>query len=370
MVKKFGLVGIGQCGIAQVSEFHDEFLSYYITSSIEDLQSVGSIKDLHYFHMKNLEGKHGNGSHKEREASKEYLAANYEEILEELSRYLGETEYIFLFASLGGGTGSGSVAFLANLIEEQLHKKVVIVATAPSFSESIQAKTNAYEALQEITQIAQHAVFIVDNNKMSDYAKSNTILAKTITSVITDVSNSKDGVFDQSEICHMLDQKGYAMAMLVKRKQSHIDITPFIKEALRGEGSNKEDNIFMDLESREAYYYMGLKVSATRKTVKIDNDELQNEFGYWKDCFVGYQTKRDVAFVSGMGFPATAIDALYQEIKENNEKIEKDLTKRKTLEFKNDFGIKVEKSAPTPTVTSNVESPLNVLERLKSMSRK
>lgn len=366
--KKFGFVGIGQCGIAQVSEFKGEFLSYYVTSSIEDLQSVGSIKDLHYFHMKNMDGKKGNGSHKEREASKEYLAANYEDILEELGRYLGEAEYIFLFSSLGGGTGSGSCAYLANLIEEQMHKKVIIVATMPAFSESIQAKTNAYEALKELNEIAEHAVFIVDNNKMSDYAKSNAILAKTLTAVITDVSNSIDGVFDQSEICYMLEQKGYAMAMLIKRKQTHIDVTPFIKDALRGTGACEGDNIFVDLEKTEGYYYMGLKVSAARKNVKIDNEELQREFGYWKDCFVGYQTKKDVAFVSGMNFPATTIEKLYQEIKENNEKIEKDLAKRKVFEFKDDLGIKTE--VPKTTTTKTSENTVSVLERLKSMSRK
>ena len=78
-----------------------------------------------------------------------------------------------------------------------------------------------------------------------------------------------------------------------------------------------------------------------RKTVKIDYEELQLSFGYWRDVFQGYQTKTDMIFLSGLQYPMTVINRLYEAIREDKKKIEMDLQLNTEFVFKDDYTIQV-----------------------------
>ena len=338
-LKDFGLLGIGACGGNQVASFRKyELASFYINSAIEDLTSLG-LQDMHYYHIKGA-----TGCHKDRNVSKEYLAHNYEEILKNVERYL-TGKYIFLFGSTGGGTSSGMCALMTELLENELGKIVIPVITLPSFSESLQAKTNAYETLKELFACAQHSIFIVDNNKESNFIKSNGTLATLVYDLISDVSNSIDGIYDYSEICAMLEQKGYAVLNSFTRKPTQIDITSNIKSAM-------SDTIFADMELHNTLYYCGIKSSTMRKTVKINYEELQLTFGYWRDIFQGYQTKSDMIFMSGLQYPMTTINRLYESIKEDKKKIELDMQLSPEFTFKDDYAISMPKKKETQELSA------------------
>ena len=339
MKDNFSLLGIGACGGNQVSAFKKYGLnSFYINSALEDLQSLG-LNDIHYYHLSGAKG-----CHKNRNVSKDYLANNYEDILLHLERYL-TGKYVFLFGSTGGGTSSGMVALLTDLIESELNKIVIPVVTIPNFTESLQAKTNSYEALKELFESAKHTVFIVDNNKETNYAKSNSILADLIYSLITDVSNSVDGIYDYSEICSMLEQTGYGILNTFSRKPTQNNITQDLKKAI-------DTSIFADIEPRNSLYYCGIKSSTMRKTIKIDYEELQLTFGYWRDVFQGYQTKSDMIFMSGLQYPMTVINRLYESIKEDKKKIELDMQFSSGLTFKDDYTISVQDKKPTQELSA------------------
>lgn len=329
MKDNFSLLGIGACGGNQVAAFKKYGLnSFYINSALEDLQSLG-LNDIHYYHLSGAKG-----CHKDRNVSKNYLANNYEDILLYLERYL-TGKYVFLFGSTGGGTSSGMVALLTDLIESELNKVVIPVVTIPNFIESLQAKTNSYETLKELFECAKHTVFIVDNNKETNYAKSNSTLADLIYSLITDVSNSVDGIYDYSEICSMLEQSGYGILNNFTRKPTQNNITQDLKKAIGA-------TIFADVEPRNSLYYCGIKSSTMRKTVNIDYEELQLQFGYWRDIFVGYQTKSDLIFLSGLQYPSNIIAKLYESIQADKEKIKRDMQNvKQALVFKDDYGIDV-----------------------------
>lgn len=325
-LKDFGLLGIGACGGNQVAAFKKyDISSFYINSAMEDLSSLG-LQDMHYYHVKGA-----TGCHKDRNVSKTYLAHHYEEILKHIERYL-TGKYVFLFGSTGGGTSSGMCALMTELLENELGKIVIPIITIPSLSESLQAKTNSYELLKELFDCAQHTVFIVDNNKESNLIRSNEMLASLIYSLISDVSTSIDGIYDYSEICAMLEQKGYGILNYFSRKPTQIDITSAIKTAI-------SNNIFADIESHNTLYYCGIKSSTMRKTVKIDYEELQLTFGYWRDIFQGYQTKSDMIFMSGLQYPKTVINRLYDSIKEDKKKIELDMQFSTDFTFKDDYNI-------------------------------
>ena len=329
-LKDFGLLGIGACGGNQVAAFKKyDIPSFYVNSAIEDLNSLG-LQDMHYYHVKGA-----TGCHKDRNVSKTYLAHNYEDILKNIERYL-TGKYIFLFGSTGGGTSSGMCALMTELLENELDKIVIPVITIPSLSESLQAKTNSYELLKELFECAQHTVFIVDNNKESNFTKSNETLANLIYSLISDVSTSIDGIYDYSEIRAMLEQKGYGILNFFTRKPTQTDITSSIKAAV-------SNNIFADIEQRNTLYYCGIKSSTMRKTVKINYEELQLSFGYWRDIFQGFQTKSDMIFMSGLQYPMTVVNRLYESIQEDKKKIELDMQFSSELSFKDDYAISIPK---------------------------
>lgn len=329
-LKDFGLLGIGACGGNQVAAFKKyDIPSFYVNSAIEDLNSLG-LQDMHYYHVKGA-----TGCHKDRNVSKTYLAHNYEDILKNIERYL-TGKYIFLFGSTGGGTSSGMCALMTELLENELDKIVIPVITIPSLSESLQAKTNSYELLKELFECAQHTVFIVDNNKESNFTKSNETLANLIYSLISDVSTSIDGIYDYSEIRAMLEQKGYGILNFFTRKPTQTDITSSIKAAV-------SNNIFADIEQRNTLYYCGIKSSTMRKTVKINYEELQLSFGYWRDIFQGFQTKSDMIFMSGLQYPMTVVNRLYDSIQEDKKKIELDMQFSSELSFKDDYAISIPK---------------------------
>lgn len=351
MKDNFSLLGVGACGGNQVAAFKKYGLnSFYINSALEDLQSLG-LNDIHYYHLSGAKG-----CHKNRNVSKNYLANNYEDILLHLERYL-TGKYVFLFGSTGGGTSSGMVALLTDLIESELHKIVIPVVTIPNFTESLQAKTNSYEALKELFECAKHTVFIVDNNKETNYAKSNSTLADLIYSLITDVSNSIDGIYDYSEICSMLEQNGYGILNTFSRKPTQNNITQDLKRAI-------DTTIFADIESRNSLYYCGIKSSTMRKTVNINYEELQLQFGYWRDIFIGYQTKSDLIFLSGLQYPSGTITRLYESIQADKEKIKRDMQSvKQTLMFKDDYGIDI-------SLKQESKKQLSARERLMQMVSK
>lgn len=347
-LKNFGLLGIGACGGNQVAAFKKyDIPSFYVNSAMEDLNSLG-LQDMHYYHVKGA-----TGCHKDRNVSKTYLAHNYEDILKHIERHL-TGKYIFLFGSTGGGTSSGMCALMTELLENELEKIVIPVITIPSLSESLQAKTNSYELMKELFSCAQHTVFIVDNNKESNFSKSNEILANLIFSLISDVSTSIDGIYDYSEICAMLEQKGYGILNYFTRKPTQVDITSSIKTAIT-------NSIFADIEQRNTLYYCGIKSSTMRKTVKIDYEELQLSFGYWRDIFQGYQTKSDMIFLSGLQYPMTVINRLYEAIREDKKKIEMDLQLNTDLTFKDDYTIQIH--------NTNTVSGLSAREKLMKLIR-
>lgn len=346
-LKDFGLLGIGACGGNQVAAFKKYNLaSFYVNSAMEDLNSLG-VQDMHFYHVKGAIG-----CHKDRDVSKAYLAHNYEDILKHIERYL-PGKYVFLFGSTGGGTSSGMCALMTELLENELDKIVIPIITIPSLSESLQAKTNSYELLKELFGCAQHTVFIVDNNKEPNFVKSNETLANLIYSLISDVSTSIDGIFDYSEICAMLEQKGYGVLNHFVRKPTQTDITPAIKTAMA-------NSIFADIELHNTLYYCGIKSSTMRKTVKVDYDELQLTFGYWRDIFQGYQTKTDMIFMSGLQYPVTVINRLYESIQEDKKKIERDMQFGAECIFKDDYNI-------LPTQSKKPTQELSAREKLMKL---
>ena len=347
-LKNFGLLGIGACGGNQVAAFKKyDIPSFFVNSAIEDLNSL-CLQDMHYYHVKGA-----TGCHKDRNVSKTYLAHHYEDILKHIERYL-TGKYVFLFGSTGGGTSSGMCALMTELLENELGKIVIPVITIPSLSESLQAKTNSYELLKELFGCAKHTVFIVDNSKESNFIKSNEILANLIYSLISDVSTSIDGIYDYSEICAMLEQKGYGILNYFTRKPTQADITSSIKTAI-------SNNIFADIEPHNTLYYCGIKSSTMRKTIKINYEELQLSYGYWRDVFHGYQTKYDMVFFSGLQYPMTVINKLYDSIKEDKKKIELDMQFSTGLTFKDDYTIEIKQN----TITEGLSARDKLMKLIK-----
>ncbi len=88
------------------------------------------------------------------------------ESVDEIRQALVDARMIFICAGLGGGTGSGAAAVVAQLAREA-GSLVIVFATLPFSFEGKRRTTQAQEALGRLNEIA-HAVICFDNDRMGD----------------------------------------------------------------------------------------------------------------------------------------------------------------------------------------------------------
>ena len=79
---------------------------------------------------------------------------------------IGENELVFLAAGMGGGTGGGATAPIAQIAKEQ-GAMVIAMVTYPFALERIRLK-KAQKSLQELIKICD-TVVVIDNNRLASY---------------------------------------------------------------------------------------------------------------------------------------------------------------------------------------------------------
>jgi cell division protein FtsZ len=110
-----------------------------------------------------------------------------------LRKEIGENELVFLVAGMGGGTGGGASAPIAQMAREQ-GAIVVAMVTYPFALERVRLK-KAQQSLQELVQVCD-TVVVIDNNRLASYVPNLPInkafeLADSITTrAVTGISDT------------------------------------------------------------------------------------------------------------------------------------------------------------------------------------
>lgn len=140
-----------------------------------------------------------------------------------LKEQIGENELIFLCAGMGGGTGGGAAAPIAQIAKEQ-GAIVVAMVTYPFALERVRIK-KAQQSLSDLVKVCD-TVVVIDNNRLAAYAPNLPInkafeLADSITTrAVTGISDtimfpSLMNV-DYADVQHVMQGGGLSMISLGK----------------------------------------------------------------------------------------------------------------------------------------------------------
>lgn len=169
---KFGFLGIGMGGssIAAVGGNVEMMNSYpykavLINSTPQDADRI----KINNSETKKILIGDGRGAARNIEQGKKLFTDNLDYIEENIRTNFSDTDFVWLCAGLGGGTGTGGlVETIGALMRNGFHKKFGLIITLPRNIEGKQTIQNALERLQEIEGAMRGlgSIIVVDNQKL------------------------------------------------------------------------------------------------------------------------------------------------------------------------------------------------------------
>lgn len=312
MKDKIAFVAIGQAG-GNIGQLFEErgFSVLYLNTSEEDLSTLEDAKFKYH-----ITG--GEGCNKDRRKAKQLAIDDYDSIATEMDAKI-KADIIFVVFANGGGTGSGAGPMLCDLLIDD-GKTVGAVTVLPALDESIKSHVNAYECFSELTKIdGLSACFILDNengNKLDlnkEFVEDFTAFVE-----IPDKIQSVEGNIDKAEIQETLKAHGMAVVL-----QSSPDSADVIKKI--------QSNVFAPIEPDRVVKYITAAMSSEARMA-----DIEKALGVPVDTFQTLSSGT-VLCASGLSFPQTRLDLIYERIDENRETIKKNLKATHALTMKEDI---------------------------------
>ena len=312
MKDKIAFVAIGQAG-GNIGQLFEErgFSVLYLNTSEEDLSTLEDAKFKYH-----ITG--GEGCNKDRRKAKQLVIDDYDSIATEMDAKI-KADIIFVVFASGGGTGSGAGPMLCDLLIDD-GKTVGAVTVLPALDESIKSHVNAYECFSELTKIdGLSACFILDNengNKLDlnkEFVEDFTVFVE-----IPDKIQSVEGNIDKAEIQETLKAHGMAVVL-----QSSPDSADVIKKI--------QSNVFAPIEPDRVVKYITAAMSSEARMA-----DIEKALGVPVDTFQTLSSGT-VLCASGLSFPQTRLDLIYERIDENRETIKKNLKATHELTMKEDI---------------------------------
>ena len=314
----FLFVGIGQCG----NKFVDSFAFHKnnaiaINTTLKDMMCLDNIDKQNLIDISASGTKGGAG--KTPGLGERAMNEHLEEVLNKINNIGHDADYIFLWAGLGGGTGSGGLpVLLSSLLEKK--KKVILGLTLPDDSEGVEVQVNAFNACLKILRLIEHykvPYILVENNKIKnkmsrekdfDWRNVNSSLSKIFTQFNRSANkNSSFSTFDETDFKKTLYVSGMMSLVKVVLNMEDISTEDSLKEAIIE--AWEKDNYFVDFEYSSA--------SIITTIIEAPTKYLENKSNY-KLLDTSLLKLRDAC---GTISPYTGIYA-YDEKKENrNSKI-------------------------------------------------
>lgn len=160
-------VGLGACGSAMVEAAVSVELGkgFVLNSSAEDLEAIQLLDRDSKFKFGSI-----NGAAKSRKIGFDAFKNEHQKFLTALENCLfkdGEkVDVLFVFASAGGGTGSGIIPICCQILRAKYPQvSIVPVVVMPALNERGIAQQNALDCLREL-DVDNHCVIVVDNSRV------------------------------------------------------------------------------------------------------------------------------------------------------------------------------------------------------------
>ena len=309
---KCGFVSIGAYGGNQILPFYKEgYQCLFTNTAMTDLDSLDVDEQYKY----QIPG--GEGCNKDRLKSRELFRKDIDNIINEVKEKLPGIEYLFVVASLGGGTGAGSVMPMKRVAMNDLDIKACIIITVlpNTKTESIQALINSYETLAELEELEEPGtMFILDNDKNNNKMKINEIFFCHLNALLTLDCKSTLGNIDDAEVEQMLCSRG--VSIISKLGKDKSDVQNLI--------STFHNNVYAPLEDDKVIKYIGLVKAGTGHGIRIE--DIYEEVGIPLDTYVQYESSYTLCILSGLSLPYKKMAEIKESIDSNKDTVKRNLT--------------------------------------------
>lgn len=289
------VIGVGLAGETVAYEFQQKnYHTLLINGSLQDNRTLPDAKNVMV--LEGYDGMAGN-----RKLAFEALKDNKNIVKRILSI---EQKIVFVIASGGGTTGSGSIPHICDIVSSNPDKTVCAILLMPRPDEPIKKRINAYEAAKEVMEIPDiGAIIFVDNASYTNLKVINTNLVNMLDAFFTDNSCSSGSNFDDSEKLRMLQDEGaFVISMLAdKRSQDRIVNTQDMINALTAK------NIFLPINNDMVVNNIGI---INQKDNHINEQEIIAAIGVPENVFIGNNGAVNIVCASGLGYPVDYIASL------------------------------------------------------------
>lgn len=245
---------------------------------------------------------------------------NNKDIIKKISAI--EEKVIFLVATGGGTTGSGSITLIANIASTLPNKIVCAALMMPRADEPIQKRLNAYNAAKELMEIPEMgAIMLVNNEYSKELDKINYNLVNMLDAFFTDDSSSATSNFDDSEKLKMLSDHGAFIISMRSDSKASIQEPDKKVSTLEMVSSLTAKNIFLPINNDGIVTHIGI---INQRGNRIDEQEIIKAVGTPENIFIGNNGTANIVCASGLGFPVEYISNLGKTaMKEQKERMER-----------------------------------------------
>jgi len=333
---KMAFIGLGQGGGRIVDQFvstnPEVYTGLAINTAINDLESL---KHIPIGNRVALEG-NAYGAGRTPDIAKSALVENAYDVGAKARHICKDTQYVWLVAGLGGGTGTGCLDFMIDYIDDIFDDiPVGIVVTLPRDDDGQIQKFNALGVLAKIHKAIVdqrvRAVLMVDNerfysqlagskNHTLDWRdQSNEALVRMIDEINRITIASGESNFDRMDLLNFLSYSG---CLTVGRSEIRSNDSTSVVQTVRNALTNGYFSTGYFLEEAKAFATcftaqkgrQGLRSATTERAVL---GELKSMAPNLLDTYWGYY-EGDAANVlcvgAGLGFPKR-VDELADQVK-------------------------------------------------------
>lgn len=342
---KFGAIGIGQAGGRMAEVFYNfGYDACAINTAKQDLEFLKIPEQKRLLLEYTL-----SGAGKDIEVGQAAIEANLDIVRDFLVETVADCDVYVLTTSLSGGSGSGGITTLVELVAE-LGKPIAVMCSLPGSFDDSQSKYNTIQTLSRLADLSTKGIIsslvIIDNGKIEnsypnlsqaafwDTANRSTIEPLHLFNSVTAMP-SKFEVMDASDLIRAFLESGNCSlfcSITVSREEYESDETGLLSAMI---GSMPTALPSDDFNLKEA---QAVGVLITAREEVLDNIPYSNIayiFKYIAEEYDSAGTFKGVYALpsdddhinislvfSGMGLPSTRIDALKSDAGKHIAKIE------------------------------------------------
>ena len=332
---KVATIGIGNAG----NQIADLAMKLYAIPGIAINSSQKDLVNVSQKIMKVLIGD-SLGSGQNRDDAKGFVKKYIKDFIanQEVINFIDGFDVLFIISSIGGGSGSGMVPIMSDILSKKFPtKKFILVQVYPTISSAIAAQQNSLDYLKEVHQFIPDAVYVpYDNNRKANLKTPEMMM--TVNKEIVDMINIIKGEYlydtpfnsiDDKDMSRFITTPGrMAVYMLNDIKEKDFD-NQSIEDALINIIKNTSTSV--ELERDKIVKRLGVITNLNQRLnnmfdtnvpkVKELLGEPIESYEHTYICKSDDETNRVIIIAAGLSVPDDRLTKMIQRIEEGMEEL-------------------------------------------------